>query len=133
MIFYQNFMIRPKKKTSVSHRRVHRILGAAWKLFFCKIRFYSFSWKFSKLKGENQTTNKKVMAKIWYPSPPPPIPPKKEVTCPLDFWIFFDEKHLLGGPNYLGLKTSIYIDMNTASNNMCYKFHYHWHLVFRCI
>ena len=42
----------------------------------CKIRFYFLSRKFSNLKGENQTKNKKAMAKIRYPSPKY----KKEVT-----------------------------------------------------
>ena len=30
----------------------------------CKIRFYFLSSKFSKLKGENKTTNKKVMDQL---------------------------------------------------------------------
>ena len=57
--------------------------------FFSAKSDSTFSWKFSKLKGKNRTTNKKVMAKIWYPSP------KKEVTRLYRFLNFFYEKHLL--------------------------------------
>ena len=81
--------VRPKKKDfCFSSLRALSSWVRMWP-FFCRIRFYSFSWIFFKLKKENRTTNKKVTAENPYQTPK-----KKRSLARIKFWNIFDEKHL---------------------------------------